>query len=338
MDPHVPATRPGMAASMVVSTMLFATAHGVSMEAITDATGLTLADCADLDARLPNEALPAIWRLITAANPDRAMSLQLASAAPASFLGALAYGAQFASDLRSALMTFVRYREVLSDLLHADLVEDEHPSSLRISHPMDALDDGAAAEVGIAMGARFVREIVKLDGLVEVHFSHVPFGPQTAYTAWFGVPVLFEQDHNAMLFDTGTLDQRPPARDASLFAYIQAHLDLTSQRLAAPDKLARVRAEISHNAERSDYSAEGLARRMGMSLRVLQRFVGGHDTTVRALLDAARASNARELLSDRRLGVEEVSFLLGYSEERAFRRAFKRLTGTTPAQFRKSLG
>ncbi|MEO0539213.1 MAG: helix-turn-helix domain-containing protein [Cyanobacteria bacterium P01_A01_bin.123] len=40
-------------------------------------------------------------------------------------------------------------------------------------------------------------------------------------------------------------------------------------------------------------------------------------------------------MDDPALGIEAVSSQLGYSDDRAFRRAFKRWTGKTPAEFRQ---
>jgi AraC-like DNA-binding protein len=98
-----------------------------------------------------------------------------------------------------------------------------------------------------------------------------------------------------------------------------------------------VRAAIGVNGDRGRYDSDALAKSMGVSLRVLQRRVAAHGTTVKALIDQVRMAEAQALLSDRRLGVEEVGYLLGYSEERAFRRAFKRVTGLTPAAWRRAL-
>ncbi|MEQ8273537.1 MAG: helix-turn-helix domain-containing protein [Deltaproteobacteria bacterium] len=84
-----------------------------------------------------------------------------------------------------------------------------------------------------------------------------------------------------------------------------------------------------------EYGAKALASRLRLSLRALQREVSRHGTTVRALLDEARCAQAKRLLQDRRLSVDEIAFVLSYSDERAFRRAFKRMTGESPAQFRR---
>ena len=74
-----------------------------------------------------------------------------------------------------------------------------------------------------------------------------------------------------------------------------------------------------------------------MSLRTLQRLTQASGFTIRQLLDEVREANARQFLSDRFHTQSAIAFLLGYSEDRAFRRAFKRWTGKTPAEFRRHL-
>ena len=329
-------TQPGMSASVVASTIVFAMSHGVSIEAISDATGLQPSDWIDRDARLPNAAAGQVWKLLRQARPGQALALDMAKAAPFSYFGPLAYGAQYAPDLRAALATFMRFRGILSDELSAEL-RDGDPVAVVFSHPSDALDGGMGAEAGVAVGARFLREVLGMPrALVGARFSHAAIGPTEAYEAYFGVPVAFSAGETALLLDPRWLEEPLPAQDATLFDYIRAHLDLARSRIAVEDELGPVRQAIADNAARGEYSAERLARSMGMSLRVLQRRVSEQGTTVRALLDEAREVNARELLGDDRLSVEEVAFLLGYSDERAFRRAFKRLTGTSPAAFRRA--
>ena len=45
---------------------------------------------------------------------------------------------------------------------------------------------------------------------------------------------------------------------------------------------------------------------------------------------------AQAYLADEQISISEVSYLLGFSEQSAFQRAFKRWTGSTPVQFRKT--
>jgi AraC-like DNA-binding protein len=55
-----------------------------------------------------------------------------------------------------------------------------------------------------------------------------------------------------------------------------------------------------------------------------------------ALLDATRKRAAEQYLSDARLSIAEVAYLLGYSEPAAFHRAFRRWTRMTPQTFRRA--
>ncbi|HGG56904.1 MAG TPA: AraC family transcriptional regulator [Nannocystis exedens] len=339
---HAHKIQPGMAGSIVANTVLFAVAHGVTMERITAATGVTIADVIEPDARLPSSIVPAIWNLLSAVHPGRALTLEMAAVTPFSFFGAFAYGVHYAADLREIFATFVRFRSILSDQLEAVLVESPQEVALRFHHPMDLIDHGAGAEVAMALSVRLLREIVGTPDLLKrVEFSHSQRAPIGAYDAFFSVPVRFNSAANAFVLEPAALDKKNPAKhnhNKELFALIQARLDLVRKRLVVNDRLSEVRQAIAENAKRSDYTAQSAAKRVGMSLRALQRYTAEHGTTVRRLLDEARRANACELLGDRQLSVEEVGFLVGYSDERAFRRSFERMTGQTPARFRRALG
>lgn len=319
---------------------MFATTKGVSLEQIEQATGLRPADLADPDGWLPETIVPAIWRLVAQACPGEAVALQMAAVAPFTVFGPLMYVCHHAKDMRTQLQAFIRYRFVMSDRLHMDLLEGDDEVALRIHHPMDEHDGGLGAEVGLGLGARIGRELMQPhQGIVRVEMRHQPFGPVADYERFFDAPVHFGCPSNRLVLHPQALGAAPKQPDPSLFRFIQAHLDQAQARLRMTgevEALARIRQAVANNAERAEYGAEALARRVGMSLRKLQRVVAEQGLTVRGLLEQAREANARQLLGDERLSIPEVSFLLGYSEDRAFRRAFKRWTGVTPAQLRRS--
>ena len=143
----------------------------------------------------------------------------------------------------------------------------------------------------------------------------------------------------AIVFHTAALD-RPNVR-GDLFRYREGKEQLERMRnelgdCDEPIEMTRIRAAITINAREGEYGAEALAKRMGMSLRSLERQVRAHDTTVRRLVEQTREYHARQLLEDDRLGVAEVALMLGYSAESAFRRAFKRWSGMSPSEFRRA--
>jgi YesN/AraC family two-component response regulator len=58
------------------------------------------------------------------------------------------------------------------------------------------------------------------------------------------------------------------------------------------------------------------------------------------LIASYRVEEAKRILSDdkkNKLTVEEISEMVGYNSKTAFNNAFKKLTGKTPSEFRKSV-
>ena len=81
-----------------------------------------------------------------------------------------------------------------------------------------------------------------------------------------------------------------------------------------------------------------LAGMVNISERTLRRRLERQDTSYRALRDGTRFERARDLLANSDMTVAQVAELVGYSDARAFRRAFKRWAGLLPAEFRASVG
>lgn len=98
------------------------------------------------------------------------------------------------------------------------------------------------------------------------------------------------------------------ARDGGFLTRVRELLD---RGLAAP----RTQAEI--------------ARALGLSDRTLARRLAAHGTSYRALVDGYRADRSRVLLAEGR-SARDVALLLGFSDERAWRRAYVRWFGETP--------
>jgi len=77
-----------------------------------------------------------------------------------------------------------------------------------------------------------------------------------------------------------------------------------------------------------------IASELNMHPRTLRRRLAEEGTSFRALLNAARATVAADLLGNVGLTVEEVSKRLGYSDVSTFSHAFKRWHGVPPSSCR----
>ncbi len=76
-----------------------------------------------------------------------------------------------------------------------------------------------------------------------------------------------------------------------------------------------------------------MAKRMGMSVRTLQRRLKYCGIEFEELLDETRRGEALRLIAQGRHTMTDIAYLIGYSDPAHFTRAFRRWTGAAPSRF-----
>jgi AraC-like DNA-binding protein len=76
------------------------------------------------------------------------------------------------------------------------------------------------------------------------------------------------------------------------------------------------------------------ARHLHMSAATLRRRLAEEGTTYRHLLEQSRCKLALELIEHRHVAIGEIAFLLGFSSQSAFGKAFRRWMGASPLEYR----
>lgn len=332
--------RPSAHVSLASNTVAFAMAHGLTLDKIAAASGMRAQDLVDPASRLPEEVVPLIWDLLTKhAASDEPLTMKMAAAAPASFFADLAHGAQFATTLREAIELLIEHRRILSDQIEADLVIGDGEAALVARHPLDALDAGRTSEMGLAFVWRLLNELSETAiRLLRVEFSHAATGRLDGYARVFGIDPVFGQPRTALVIPDVALDHRVRNGDPQLLGYVRHHLAQTEARLASSgndDSLGPLRAAIIQMARRGLFGPQEVAERAGLSYRQAQRLAARHGTTMRDLIEDYRLAMASEMLGQTGRTVEDIAMALGYTDDRAFRRAFKRRYLVSPSRFRK---
>ncbi|MEM7286228.1 MAG: AraC family transcriptional regulator ligand-binding domain-containing protein [Actinomycetota bacterium] len=330
---------PSMLANVLTAAAAYAVQRGLPLTRVAEAAGLAPEDLIATSDRVPEDAVGRLLDLLQQRFPDEPVALEMAGAAPVSFLGLLEPAARLTPDLRAGIDMFVEYRTVISTNAVLEFVEAAPGPMLTFDHPNDREFGAQGAEMGLMMGARAVREVFGLaDALRAVWIDHEPTGPVERYTELFSAPVRFDAPCNALLFHPNRLDEPVDPDAGARLRVVLSHLELVRQQLereSDPAELRQIRDAAARNAASGEFGAAALARRLGMSLRTLQRRVAEMETSVQTVIDEVRAATARQLLSDPDLNLLEISVALGYSTESAFRRAFRRWTGQSPADYRR---
>lgn len=195
-------------------------------------------------------------------------------------------------------------------------------------------------EATLASAVAIAREVTPSGAVAlrEVHLTHPAPKDTSRHTAYFGCPVIFSSDRDAVLFANATLDQPNRLADKGITQFLLGHLE---QELASASKVTdlkdRIRDLVARSLSEGLPKMEDIARRLGISARSLHRRLSADGLSFQALTEATRQELAEGLLSDPHYSLAEIAFLTGFAEQSSFNRAFKRWVGETPANYRRQL-
>jgi AraC-like DNA-binding protein len=169
-------------------------------------------------------------------------------------------------------------------------------------------------------------------------FSHERPQDTSVVESFFGTSRLeFGAPRNGVAFDTAWLELPVRSADPPLLAVLEQQAQKALQQQPDEDDLlAKVREQVRLALQDGAVNLERVAVRLGLSGRTLERRLDEQGMTFRDVVDETRRTLSQLYLANRHLGLAEVAYLLGYSDMRAFLRAHKRWTGTTPSEVRRS--
>jgi AraC-like DNA-binding protein len=171
---------------------------------------------------------------------------------------------------------------------------------------------------------------------VEVRLARErPANPE-AWRTFYGCPIKFGSDGDGIMLAADVVDEALPTANRQLAGTLD---DILATQLAALDKdniPARCKSRLIEQLSSGEISVDGMAKQLHMSRRTLQRKLSEAETTYEKLVDDTRRDLALRYMDEGAKSVSEVTFLLGFSGQSAFTRAFKRWTGASPTAYRES--
>jgi AraC-like DNA-binding protein len=166
----------------------------------------------------------------------------------------------------------------------------------------------------------------------EVMFTHAPRAEVSQYEKLLGCPVRFELDFDGVTLDAAELDRSLIQVGSHLHAHLRELADAMLASLQQDSVSAKVQQLIR---EHPRWGKERIGEQLGMSGRHLNRKLATEAISFKSLREALLFEMASQSLK-RGQAVAQVSEQLGFSDENAFSRAFRRWSGQTPAQFART--
>lgn len=322
-------------ASTLVGTREVAAQAGQDVSAAMQAVGLPMALFNKPDERIAFDDICALFEHCAASWQMPDFGLRLAPFQHLEVLGPVALVTKMERDLRSAMQAITRNLLIHSNALSATLDEQGDVASIGVEMQPSAA--GTRQYMLLAIGvARNVLEQAgeqKVD-LIEVSFRHDAGDVQAAAERYFGCPIRFGAERNAIYFDRATLDRPLEHSDAAYHAIIERYL-LTARQEASGRFSDDVRHEIARQMELDVCTLDSVANSLRLEPRSLQRRLKHEGLSFRDLVDDWRKARAKALVTQTRLPLSEISLALGYSDQSIFSRAFQRWHGAGPLAYRR---
>jgi AraC-like DNA-binding protein len=317
---------------------------GLDRAALASAAGVEPGELADPDARLLATKADAIWAAAAAFGSDACLALHAAEAVPFGAYRVIDFLTANAPTLGEALERVAAYFPLI-----------DPRASVKFEHE----DDGVALSFVTADGQPLPAPAVEYTfaalllrsraGLgfdwrplaLELMSPLPPPEVRVELARVFGVAPRHAATRDRMLISTQDWVRGNAAGDRSLFEVLDRHAAMLMAELPGASSqssslIADVRAAVGAELRGGDPTLERVAGRMGMSGRTLQRRLDEQSLGFGALVDEVRAALAKAYLQDRQMALCEVAFLLGFADQSAFGRAFKRWTGVTPGRWRRA--
>lgn len=283
-------------------------------------------------ARVPMAQQDALWDVFASATTDPLAALRVGTDLQAGHLDIVGMLLLSCDTLGDALEVLAEYAPIIGDNARFEVVPETSNVFLRyVPEYKVCVDQRVEAALGcVVCLARWMT-----NGRFnprEVHFAHREHAPVADYEVLLGCPVRFGRDSHGVVIDADQLGQGLVQMGQAMHAHLRTLADEMLASLPQGGLSSQVQQLIRKNPR---WGKERIGDELGMSGRHLNRKLAAEAVSFKGLREALLYEMAMQGL---RAGqtVAAMGDKLGFSDENAFSRAFRRWSGLTPAQFVRS--
>ena len=150
----------------------------------------------------------------------------------------------------------------------------------------------------------------------------------------------FKQENSGLVIPAGVL-QYPVTQDEESLKEFLRHAPyqlVKHDNPASTQSLTRqIEQLLNQYAGQKLPNANAMARQLNVSPRTLHRKLTAEDTSFQQIKDRFRTELAVHYVSRPELTIDAIAALMGFQDNSAFYRSFKKWTGVSPGQFRREM-
>jgi AraC-like DNA-binding protein len=240
-------------------------------------------------------------------------------------------------DLGAVLGRFCEFSRVLPGVPTARARLGPTTSRFELDTGTTTAEEALAVDAVLFMAHRFAGWLIGTRvGLSRVELPHPRPEYVQEYDLVFGCPVRFGTESAALVFDSGALSAPIVRDEVDLLTFLRhSPIDLLVHRDSGTSTAGQVRKILERGLRGPWPLSEEVAARLSLSLQHVRRLLRDEGTSISEIKDDILRDAAIASLVRGEEPVAELSGRLGFSEPSAFRRAFRRWTGSAPGSYRR---
>lgn len=332
---------PSIPAATVRALLAAFRALDLDAEAIRSAAGLAGADLAAVDGLLPLESFGRLFAEAARRMPHDELATEVGLSVPFGAFGALDYLAGSAATVGAAFHALAAHFRYVSMSVGLEIEEGPKTVEVRFVNAPWAPDPFVGDEftVAVCVGRFRSRPGLGRFAVEAIRLTAPPPKRPTRHAALLKAPVEFGCRVAALRIAQEVWRERLPSADPALQSTLRQlaeHIGLG--RPEEEDVIHEVRSRLRLLLPDGRADAGRVSRMLGVSERTLHRRLRAAGTAFREVLDRFREAEAERLLAAGTLSLAEVALRLGFSDQTAWNRAFRRWKGMPPREWSQSRG
>lgn len=328
----------------VLNLIDFAGRQGADVDKLLKITGKSARELGEPSVTLDSPVYNAVVTTAVESTKDPCLGLHFGESMNMMAAGLVAQITQTSETVLEALQYACEFAQLACSSLPMTLTEEQELYKLTMSpDPVWAKDSDLA--VKHTVDGTIVFTINEFHELTRnKHYPvciELPFTRPTdmsEYERLFQCPLRFGQNQIVMWFEKWQVQQKVVTSDYHLLRILVAHAE---ERIAAMNQKAgfyqEVKFSVANLVKPALPTIDQVASHLNLSVRTLQRRLAEEGHTFKEIIASLRQEFALSYLKKPALSIDEIAYLLSYSDASAFIRSFKKWKGHTPNEYRKML-
>ena len=243
-----------------------------------------------------------------------------------------------AATVGDSIQNICRYTALINTWINWEIQETDDDISVCMTSKAGMIWPHAY-EFVFSLVTKRMRQVTTENWVPERVCFPFPSPPDSqAHQDYFRTTLQYDAPVGKLVISRESWNEALPSSDQQLMSVLDEHARMLLAKRPLPDDFVDlVRKAIVRELHGGQALRKNIAEKLNMSPSTMQRRLDKQGVIYADLVDEVRADLAKTKLQGSDLSLPEIGLLLGFSEQSAFSRAFKRWTGKTPREYRRDV-